>query len=92
MGLTLLPNFLSGNCLKKRATGHIEYDFGEESYMSSTELANISAKPKTPKSPKKSSSKRKCDYTPQKGERKKIQSKPRSSPLKCSNPRRKLIK
>ena len=35
-----LPDFLASNCLKE-IEGEIEYDFGEESYMSSTSLSEI---------------------------------------------------
>ena len=62
-----LPDFLGGGCLVKAPTGEVEYNFGSESYLTSSELSQLTVKPKTPT---KKGKKRTAANTPQKGRRK----------------------
>ena len=73
----LLPNFLGSDCLKQASTGEIEYDFGEESHLSSSSLSEMTMTSSliTPKKGRK----RLSAETPQKGARRKL-------PLKSSTP------
>ena len=72
-----LPEFLAKNCLVKNPSGHIEYDFGEDSHVSASTLTEmVMSSIKTP-----TKKKRKAEDTPQKGLRRKL-------PLKSSTPRK----
>ena len=71
-----LPDMSSATCLKRSATGEIEYDFGWDSFMTPYEISVMGHT-----TPKKSAKKRGAENTPQKGRRKKI-------PLRSSTPRK----
>jgi len=64
-----LPNFQAAECLRHLENGEVEYYFGEDSSLSTSELADLTANIQTPV---KQVSKRKAAETPQKGRRKKI--------------------
>ena len=78
-----LPNFLASNCLKVTSTGEVEYDFGEDSYLTSSSLSEITMSTSL-HTPKKGRKRLSVD-TPQKGRRKKM-------PLKSSTPLKSLAK
>ncbi len=71
-----LPNFLASDCLVQTATGEVEFDFGPDCRISTTELAIIIGTHVTPKKANKPA----MIKTPQRGRRKKKAT--HSTPLK----------
>ena len=66
-----LPDFLTTDCLKQSPSGEVEYNFGSESYLTSSELSQITESIQ-PKTPVKKGKKRTAIGTPQKGRRRKV--------------------
>jgi hypothetical protein len=79
----ILPDFLASDCLCQNASGEVEYNFGIDSFVASSDLSDMTMRVCTPK---KKMRKRPAVGTPQKGARKKVPLTSSTLPLTSSTP------